>query len=90
MEVFKQPQYDPIPVEVQVAVLWAVQNGYMDLVPVERIKEFQNRLTDFLSTRRNEMLGKIGKEKAINDTLRGELKTAIDDFAQIWKGTPAR
>ena len=40
MEVFKQPQYDPIPVEVQVAVLWAVQNGYMDQVPVERVSEF--------------------------------------------------
>src|SRR2546422_787724 len=40
MEVFKQPQYSPIPVEVQVAVLWAVQNGYLDTVPVDRIKEY--------------------------------------------------
>ena len=43
MEIFKQPQYNPIPVEVQVAVLWAVQNGYVDDVPVERVKEFQNQ-----------------------------------------------
>src|ERR1051325_11281399 len=41
MEIFKQPQYDPIPVEVQVAVIWAVQNGYVDKVPLERVKEFQ-------------------------------------------------
>ena len=46
MEIFKQPQYNPIPVEVQVAVLWAVQNGYLDEVPVERVKEFQTKLTD--------------------------------------------
>ena len=43
VEVFKQPQYNPIPVEVQVAVLWAVQNGFMDDVPVERIKDFQSQ-----------------------------------------------
>src|SRR5437870_5944342 len=36
MEIFKQPQHDPIPVEVQVAVIWTVQNGYVDQVPVER------------------------------------------------------
>src|SRR5512139_2415983 len=41
MEVFKQSQYNPVPVEIQVAVLWAVQNGYVDEVPVERVKEYQ-------------------------------------------------
>ena len=49
IEIFKQPQYSPIPVEVQVAVLWVVQNGYMDDVAVDRIKDFQAGLTDFLS-----------------------------------------
>src|SRR5277367_6897983 len=52
MEVFKQPQYSPIPVETQVAVIWAVQNGYVDDVPVERVKEFQAKLTEFLNTRK--------------------------------------
>ena len=51
VELFKQPQYNPVPVEVQVAVLWAVQNGYVDDVPVERIKEFQAGSTEFLTTR---------------------------------------
>src|SRR5213075_337836 len=51
MEVFKQTQYSPIPVEVQVAVIWSVQNGYVDDIPVERIKEFQATLTEFLNTR---------------------------------------
>src|SRR4051812_31933107 len=48
VELFKQTQYSPIPVEVQVAVLWAIKNGYLDDVPVDRIKEFQNALTEFL------------------------------------------
>src|SRR5437879_4048632 len=70
MEIFKQPQHDPIPVEVQVAVIWAVQNGYLDQVPVERVKEFQTRLTEFLTTRKGELLAKIEKEKALSDALR--------------------
>src|SRR5580658_6192733 len=46
IEIFKQPQYSPIPVEVQVAVIWAAQNGYVDDVPTNRVKEFQNKLTE--------------------------------------------
>src|SRR4249920_1480452 len=52
MEIFKQPQYQPIAVEVQVAVIWAVQNGFVDDVPVERVKEFQAGLTEFLTTQK--------------------------------------
>ena len=48
VELFKQPQYSPIPVEAQVAMLWAVQNGYVDDVAVERIKECQAALTEFM------------------------------------------
>lgn len=90
MEVFKQPQYNPIPVEVQVAVLWAVQNGYVDPVPLERVKEFQTQLMDFLTTRKADLLAKIAKEKALSDALKAELKTAIDGFGQTWKGNRAR
>ena len=56
VEIFKQPQYNPIPVEVQVAVLWAVQNGYIDDVPVDQVKDFQAKLTEFLTTRKAELL----------------------------------
>src|SRR5512147_698589 len=66
MEIFKQPQYSPIPVEIQVAVIWSVKNGYVDDVPVERVKEFQSKLTEFLSTRKAELLRKIGREKKLS------------------------
>ncbi len=82
MEVFKQPQYNPVPVEVQVAVLWVVQNGYVDDVPVERIKEFQTKLTEFLTSQKPELLARIGKEKALSDELAAELKTLADEFKQ--------
>src|SRR6187399_1148770 len=84
MEIFKQNQYDPIPVEVQVGVLWAVQNGYVDQVPVENVKDFQTKLMDFLTTRKAGLLARIGKEKTLGDSLKTELKTAIDEFKQGW------
>jgi len=90
MEIFKQPQYNPIPVEVQVAVVWAAQNGYMDQAPVERVKEFQTKLTDFLTTRKAGLLATIGKEKALSDALQAELKAAVEEFEQSWKATATR
>src|SRR6267143_660991 len=74
IEVFKQPQYSPILVEVQVAALWAVQNGYVDDVPLDRIKEFQAQWTEFITTRKAELLRKIAQEKALSDALKAELK----------------
>ena len=85
VELFKQPQYSPIPVEAQVAMLWAVQNGYVDDVPVERIKEFQAALTEFMTTRKADVLKRIAAEKTIGDALKGELKAAVDQFKQGWK-----
>ena len=85
IEIFKQPQYSPIPVGLQVAVLWTVQNGYVEGVPVDRIKDFQNKLTEYLSTRKAELLQKIENEKALSDVLVAELKAAADEFKQTWK-----
>jgi F-type H+-transporting ATPase subunit alpha len=85
VELFKQGVYSPIPVEIQVAVIWAVQNGYVDDVPVDRVKEFQARLTDVLVTRKSELLAKIVQEKVLSEALIAELKAAADQFKQTWK-----
>src|SRR5215203_6210596 len=85
VELFKQPQHSPIPVDVLVGVIWAVQNGYVDDVAVERIKEFQASWTDFLTTRKPDLLQRIGAEKALSNELTTELKTAADQFKQTWK-----
>jgi F-type H+-transporting ATPase subunit alpha len=85
MEIFKQPNYDPISVGVQVAVIWSVQNGYVDQVPMDRVKEFQAKLTDFLTTRKTELLARIEKEKTLSDALQLDLKTATEEFGQAWQ-----
>ncbi len=85
VELFKQPQYSPIPVEMQVGMIWAVQNGYMDDVPIERIKEFQAAWTDFLTTRKAAALEKIAREKVLSPELAAEIKAAADQFKSTWK-----
>ena len=85
MEIFKQQQYNPIPVEIQVAVIWVAQNGYLDQVPVARVKEFQNKLTEYFTTRKGQLLAEIGREKELSDKLKAELKTAAEEFKQTWK-----
>jgi F-type H+/Na+-transporting ATPase subunit alpha len=85
MEIFKQRQYNPIPVEIQVVVIWAAQNGYLDQVPVARVKEFQNKLTEYFTTRKGQLLAEIRREKALSDSLKAELKAAAEEFKQTWK-----
>jgi F-type H+-transporting ATPase subunit alpha len=85
VEVFKQPQYKPVAVEVQAAVLWAVQNGMMDDVPVEKIKDFQGKLTDYLTSRKAELMARIAKEKALSEALTADLKAAVTEFKQTYR-----
>ena len=84
VELFKQVQYNPMPVEVQVVVLWAAQNGFVDDVPVDKIKDFQAKLTDYMTSRKADLLARIAKEKALSDALAGNLKTVVTDFKQTY------
>jgi F-type H+-transporting ATPase subunit alpha len=85
VELFKQSQYKPIPVEFQAIILWTMQNGLLDDVAVEKVKDFQNKITDFLSTRKPALLEKVRTEKAFNDALAAELKAAVTEFKQSYR-----
>ena len=87
VELFKQPQYSPIAVEVQVGVIWAVQNGYVDDVPVERIKEFQAAWTEFLTTRKADLLGENrrgeGVEQGADRRTQGGRRSVQADVEEV-------
>jgi F-type H+-transporting ATPase subunit alpha len=85
VEVFKQVQYQPQPVENQVAVLWAATNAYLDDVPVDKVKSFQEKLVEFLTSRKSALLAQIRKEKALSDSLIAEIKSAVEEFKQTFK-----
>ncbi len=84
VELFKQNQYSPMPVEVQAVALWASQNGFVDDVPVEKIKDFQAKLVDYMATRKAALLDKIRNEKAISDAIGADLKSAVSEFKQSY------
>ena len=85
VELFKQKQYNPIAVEEQVSIMWAMQNGYMDPVPVDRIKEFQFKLQDYFQTRHEPLLAAIREKKQLDQDLEGQLKAAMDEFKMTWQ-----
>jgi F-type H+-transporting ATPase subunit alpha len=62
-----------------------MQNNLLDDVPVEKVKDFQNKLTDFLSSRKEALLTKIRTEKAIGDALAAELRSAVGEFKQTYR-----
>src|SRR3984885_14896455 len=82
VEVFNQKNYHPVPIELQAIILWAVQNNYFDNIPVDKVKDFQTKLSDYLTTRQEKLLGKIREKGAINDEIAAELKAAITQFAE--------
>jgi F-type H+-transporting ATPase subunit alpha len=89
IELFKQQPYDPIPVEIQVAVIWAVQNGFVDAVPVEDVKRYQSELTAFLNTFRSDLVRRIAREPTLSESLTTELRAAADEFKGRWAASKA-
>ena len=79
-ELLKQPQYQPLPVEKQVAIIWAAANGHLDDVPVERVAEFETQFHDYMDTSHASILAAIVERGRIEDDLEAELVEAIKNF----------
>ena len=84
VELFKQQQYQPKSLPIMVAALYAMQKGYFDNVPVDRIRECQAKLEEYLSTRKEALMDKLGNEKTL-DNVEADLKSALEDFKASWK-----
>ena len=79
-EVLKQPQYNPMPVEYQIIIIYAVTNKYLLDVPAEEITRFESEFFDFIKTKYPEIPSDIAREKVISDTTEEKLKKAIEEF----------
>jgi F-type H+-transporting ATPase subunit alpha len=84
VEVLKQPQYQPLPVEKQVIIIYAANNGYLDPVPVDQARNYENELYKFLDGRKSSLLASLAKEKAISDALKAELNSALEEFGKTF------
>jgi F-type H+-transporting ATPase subunit alpha len=83
VEVLKQPQYQPMPVEKQIAIIFAVTNGYLDDVEVAEIREWERDFHEFMDARHPELLRAIRTQKALSDALVAQLKAAIEEFKKL-------
>ena len=81
-EVIKQPQYQPLPVEKQVAILYAATTGKLDDVPTPRVKEFENQFYRFLETEHATVLKELGEGKTLTDELAKALDDALVEFRE--------
>jgi len=79
-EVLKQPQYSPVPLQNQVMALYAVTNGYMDDVPVEKISAFEAAFIEFMESVHPEIGESIAREKAMSPGVIDALRAAIEEF----------
>ncbi|SDL81772.1 ATP synthase F1 subcomplex alpha subunit [Geoalkalibacter ferrihydriticus] len=80
VEVLKQGQYKPMPVEKQVLIIFAANNGYLDEQPVSEILRYESELTTFIESKHAQILEDIRTKKAIDADLEARIKSALDEF----------
>jgi F-type H+-transporting ATPase subunit alpha len=79
-EVLKQPQYQPLPVAQQVAIIYAVTNGLLDDVKIENVRSWEDQFHDFMKNGHAELLQTITDEKRLSDETIEALKKAVTEF----------
>jgi len=84
-ELFKQPQYQPMTVEKQVAIVWIATQGYLDDVPIDLIHQFEEKFLNFLEKKAKDLLLNIKKQKEVSSQMETKLKKLITSFKKDFK-----
>ena len=85
VEVLKQPNNEPVPVEQQVCIIYAVINGYLKDVPVDQVREFEKGLYRYLDTNAHKVLRAIAETKVLDEQTEAGLKTALENYLKEFK-----
>ncbi|MCD6545233.1 MAG: F0F1 ATP synthase subunit alpha [Thermotogae bacterium] len=84
MELLKQEQYQPMPVEEQVVVLFVGINGFLDDLPVESVKKFEREFLQYMRNEKSEILNEISTKKEISEELERKLREAVEQFKKTF------
>jgi F-type H+-transporting ATPase subunit alpha len=87
VELLKQGQYVPMPVEKQVASLFAGTNGYIDDIPLEHVQRYERELLETLELKHADLLQSIAEKKDLTDDITAKLKSVLKDFTESFKAT---
>jgi len=85
-EILKQDQYQPLPIEKQILIIYAGNRGFLDEIEVSRIKEYEEALYEYFAKEHADILKRIAKKKEIDAKLDGTIASAIEKFNQEFKG----
>jgi F-type H+-transporting ATPase subunit alpha len=85
VEVMKQGQFAPLPVERQIAIIYAATSGHLDALPVDAIQRYERELSAFVDAKHSEALRKLREKKELTDDVRGAVDAALADFDKIFK-----
>jgi F-type H+-transporting ATPase subunit alpha len=83
-ELLKQPQFSPLKMEEQVCVIYAGVNGYLDPIPVNRVRAFEQGLLALLRNQKPEILDEIRTSNDLGDATAGKLKNAVEGYAKTF------
>jgi F-type H+-transporting ATPase subunit alpha len=83
-ELLKQPQFSPLKMEEQVVTIYAGVNGYLDAIPVNRVRAFEDGLLVLMRTQHQGLLDTIRDSKDLDDATAAKLKAAVDAYAKTF------
>jgi F-type H+/Na+-transporting ATPase subunit alpha len=83
-ELLKQPQFSPLTMEEQVCVIYAGVNGYLDPLPVDRVRAFEDGLLGVLHNQHADLLKSIRDTRDLDDAAAGKLKSVVDNYAKTF------
>jgi F-type H+-transporting ATPase subunit alpha len=83
-ELLKQPQFSPLKMEEQVCVIWAGTNGYLDPLPVNKVRAFEDGLLSLLRSKNADLLNTIRDTRDLGDETAGKLKAVVEGYAKTF------
>ena len=84
VEILKQGQYDPLPVERQVLIIYAATNGYVDDYPISALKRYEAELNTFFESRHQAIVDELKKKKTVDDELKPKLNAAFEELKELF------
>jgi F-type H+-transporting ATPase subunit alpha len=85
VELLKQGQYEPLPVEKQILIIYAGTNGFVDELPLPALKKYEQDLYSFVESKHPEIFADILKKRELDNDLRAKISKALEEFKGIFK-----
>ena len=87
VEILKQPQYSPLPMEKQVTILYAGANGYLDPLPIDTMKDYENEMYAYIESNDASIFADLKEQEEFTDAIKEKLNKALDAFGESFKAT---